>query len=179
MTASPCMIQGSVITISWTTLPSNVIPCESCLQPECLVNGRVGHYDKELLGDYQSMTDNGMPIGGIEEYWETPQTLNEPWGYCTRKGSRLFLHVFDWPENGQLSLNGLNNKIEKAYSLLDPEEALTVDRDEAGPQRRLCARKYRLIFRFSSRTSLLSPIGSGFCRFVQCWATSLLVNELV
>ncbi|HEC61646.1 MAG TPA: alpha-L-fucosidase [bacterium] len=179
------------------------------LQPECLVNGRVGHYDKELLGDYQSMTDNGMPIGGIEEYWETPQTLNEtwgysqfdknwktpdevirrmvtivskggnyllnvgptgqgiipdpsvkilnvvgdwmqknsesiygtspspfpyelPWGYCTRKGSRLFLHVFVWPENGQLSLNGLNNKIEKAYSLLDPEEALTVDRDEAG-----------------------------------------------
>jgi alpha-L-fucosidase len=179
------------------------------LQPECLANGRVGHYDKELLGDYQSMTDNGMPIGGIEEYWETPQTLNEtwgyskfdknwktpdevirrlvtivskggnyllnvgptgqgiipdssvkilnvvgdwmqknsesiygtssspfpyelPWGYCTRKGSRLFLHVFDWPENGQLSLNGLNNKIGKAYSLLDPEEALTVDRDEAG-----------------------------------------------
>lgn len=179
------------------------------LQPECLVNGRVGHYDKELLGDYQSMTDNGMPIGGIEEYWETPQTLNEtwgyskfdqnwktpdevirrlvtivskggnyllnvgptglgiipnpsikilntvgdwmqknsesiygtsaspfpyelPWGYCTRKGSRLFLHVFDWPKNGHLSLNGLNNKTEKAYSLLDPEETLTVDRDEAG-----------------------------------------------
>jgi alpha-L-fucosidase len=179
------------------------------LQPECLVNGRVGHYDKELLGDYQSMTDNGMPIGGIEEYWETPQTLNEtwgysqfdknwktsdevirrlvtivskggnyllnvgptgqgiipdpsvkilngvgdwmhknsesiygtspspfpyelPWGYCTRKGSRLFLHVFDWPENGQLSLNGLNNKIVKANSLLNPKEALPVDRDEAG-----------------------------------------------
>jgi alpha-L-fucosidase len=179
------------------------------LQPECLVNGRVGHYDKELLGDYQSMTDNGMPIGGIEEYWETPQTLNEtwgysqfdqnwktpdevirrlvtivskggnyllnvgptgqgiipdpsvkilnvvgdwmqknsesiygtspspfpyelPWGYCTRKGSRLFLHVFDWPEKGQLSLNGLNNKIEKANSLLNPKEALPVDRDEAG-----------------------------------------------
>ena len=27
------------------------------------------------------MNDNGMPIGGIEEYWETPQTLNETWGY--------------------------------------------------------------------------------------------------
>jgi alpha-L-fucosidase len=179
------------------------------LQPGCLVNGRVGHYDKELLGDYQSMTDNGMPIGGIEEYWETPQTLNEtwgysrfdqnwktpdevirrlvsivskggnyllnvgptgegiipapsvkilivvgdwmqknsesiygtspspfpyelPWGYCTRKGSRLFLHVFDWPGNGKLSLKGLNNTVEKAYSLLDPDEAFAVDRDEAG-----------------------------------------------
>lgn len=51
------------------------------LQPNCLVNGRVGHYDKELLGDYQSLTDNGMPLGGIEEYWETPQTLNDTWGY--------------------------------------------------------------------------------------------------
>jgi len=51
------------------------------IQPKCLVNGRVGHYDKELLGDYQSLTDNGMPVGGIEEYWETPQTLNDTWGY--------------------------------------------------------------------------------------------------
>ena len=51
------------------------------LQPACLVNGRVGHYYKELLGDYQCLNDNGMPIGGIEEYWETPQTLNETWGY--------------------------------------------------------------------------------------------------
>jgi len=50
-------------------------------QPHCLVNGRVGHYEQELLGDYQNMNDNGMPIGGIEEYWETPQTLNETWGY--------------------------------------------------------------------------------------------------
>lgn len=179
------------------------------LQPECLVNGRVGHYDKELLGDYQSMTDNGMPIGGIEEYWETPQTLNDtwgysrfdknwkspgevirrmvaviskggnyllnvgptgsgiipnesvkilnaigdwmhknsesiygttpspfpqdlPWGYCTRKGRRFFLHVFDWPDNGRLNLMGLNNQIEKAWALLDPEKALPVNRDEAG-----------------------------------------------
>ncbi len=51
------------------------------LQPTCLINGRVGNYDKELLGDYQSMSDNGMPIGGIEEYWEAPQTMNTTWGY--------------------------------------------------------------------------------------------------
>lgn len=51
------------------------------LQPACLVNGRVGNYETELIGDYQNMNDNGMPIGGIEEYWETPQTLNETWGY--------------------------------------------------------------------------------------------------
>jgi alpha-L-fucosidase len=27
------------------------------------------------------MNDNGMPTGGLQEYWETPQTLNTTWGY--------------------------------------------------------------------------------------------------
>jgi alpha-L-fucosidase len=51
------------------------------LQPRCLINGRVGGYGEELLGDYQDLNDNGMPTGGLEEYWETPQTLNTTWGY--------------------------------------------------------------------------------------------------
>ena len=51
------------------------------LQPQCLINGRVGNYGQDLLGDYQNMNDNGMPSGGLEEYWETPQTLNHTWGY--------------------------------------------------------------------------------------------------
>ena len=51
------------------------------LQPATLINGRVGHYNQEFIGDYQSTNDNGMPPGGLEEYWETPQTLNETWGY--------------------------------------------------------------------------------------------------
>jgi len=51
------------------------------IQPAALINGRVGHYYQEFIGDYQSTNDNGMPPGGLEEYWETPQTLNETWGY--------------------------------------------------------------------------------------------------
>ncbi|HEY3440748.1 MAG TPA: alpha-L-fucosidase [Paludibaculum sp.] len=51
------------------------------LQPKCLINGRIGNYGHELLGDYQNMNDNGMPTGGLDEYWETPQTLNGTWGY--------------------------------------------------------------------------------------------------
>ena len=169
-------------------------------QPHCLVNGRVGNYNQELLGDYQNMSDNGMPIGGIEEYWETPQTLNEtwgygkydhewkqpqevirrlveitsrggnyllnigpdgegvvpepsvqilhrvgrwvrangasiygttaspfhelPWGYCTVRGHRLYLHVFDWPTDGQLRLTGLRTVARAAYLLADPANQL-------------------------------------------------------
>ena len=51
------------------------------LQPQCIINGRIGNYGKELLGDYQNLSDNGMPPGGIEEYWETPQTHNHTWGF--------------------------------------------------------------------------------------------------
>jgi len=51
------------------------------LQPRCLINGRVGSYGLDLMGDYQDMNDNGMPAGGLQEYWETPQTLNTTWGY--------------------------------------------------------------------------------------------------
>ena len=51
------------------------------LQPQCLINGRIGGYGQELMGDYQDMGDNGMPSGGLEEDWETPQTLNTTWGF--------------------------------------------------------------------------------------------------
>jgi alpha-L-fucosidase len=51
------------------------------LQPRCLISGRVGSYGQELMGDFQDMGDNGMPVGGLEEYWETPQTLNTTWGF--------------------------------------------------------------------------------------------------
>jgi alpha-L-fucosidase len=51
------------------------------LQPQCLINGRIGSYKQELMGDYQDMGDNGMPDGGLDEDWETPQTLNTTWGY--------------------------------------------------------------------------------------------------
>jgi alpha-L-fucosidase len=175
------------------------------LQPECLVNGRVGGYEQELVGDYQDLDDNGMPIGGIQEYWETPQTLNEtwgysrfdtqwksphevirrlveivsrggnyllnvgptaegvipqasieiltrvgewvgrngesiygstagtfadlPWGYCTVKEETLYLHVFDWPEDGRLAVRGLHNRVLDAHPLADVERKLPVTRE--------------------------------------------------
>ncbi len=63
------------------------------LQPACLVNSRVGSIFNSLesTGDYQSGNDKGMPMyndpnksfpaGGLGDYWEAPQTLNETWGF--------------------------------------------------------------------------------------------------
>lgn len=175
------------------------------LQPQCLINGRVGNYGHELLGDYQNMGDNGMPAGGLEEDWETPQTLNTTWGYsrfdqewkppamvirrlveiaskggnyllnigptgdgtippptvatlqavgnwmrmnsesiygtsacpagqfpwgrCTVKEQKVYLHVFDWPGDGVLRFSGLTNQVRGAYLLTAPQKKLAASRE--------------------------------------------------
>ena len=176
------------------------------LQPQCLINGRVGNYGHELLGDYQNMNDNGMPTGGLDEYWETPQTLNGTWGYskydqewktpanviqrlveivskggnyllnigpmaegtvpapsvavleqvgawmrkngesiygtgacpvgqfpwgrCTVKGERVYLHAFQRPADGLLRVSGLRNEAHAAYLLQSPGRKLEVLRQD-------------------------------------------------
>jgi alpha-L-fucosidase len=44
-----------------------------------------------------------------------------PWGRCTIKSTAgattLYLHVFNWPNNGALLVPGLKNKVEKSYLL--------------------------------------------------------------
>lgn len=53
----------------------------------------------------------------------SPFSRRLPWGRCTTKttgaGATLYLHVFDWPANGQLLVPGLKNKIQNAYLLAD------------------------------------------------------------
>jgi alpha-L-fucosidase len=53
------------------------------------------------------------------------------WGRCTRKGQKLYLHLFDYPTDGQLRVP-LGNKISRAYLLANPTKALTV---QPGKQR--------------------------------------------
>ena len=50
-------------------------------QPKALVNSRVGHYFMENVGDFQEMPDKGIPAAVIDDYFQTPQTLNHTWGY--------------------------------------------------------------------------------------------------
>ncbi|MDX2431006.1 MAG: hypothetical protein QNK35_08735, partial [Bacteroides sp.] len=69
------------------------------------------------------MKENNESIYGTSA---SPFPYELPWGYCTAKDEKLYLHVFNWPENGFIELNGLNNKIEKAYLMAEPEVGLIV-----------------------------------------------------
>jgi len=46
------------------------------LQPDCLLNGRLGG-----KGDYRSTGDNRIPDRVVPGVWEVPATINDTWGY--------------------------------------------------------------------------------------------------
>jgi alpha-L-fucosidase len=46
-------------------------------------------------------------------------------GRATRKGQTIYLHVFDWPQNGVLRVP-LNNKVTHAHLLANPKQKLSV-----------------------------------------------------
>ncbi|HEX8427495.1 alpha-L-fucosidase [Hymenobacter sp.] len=65
-------------------------------------------------------------------YGTTPSPFSYlSWGRCTRKGQQLFLHVFDYPANGELRVP-MSNKISRAYLLASPAKNLLVQ-----PQKQL------------------------------------------
>lgn len=73
------------VGIMWFDTPY-VMPVQLCeelraytksLQPDCLVNGRIGY----KLGDYRQMSDYEIPVLSFPGDWETPMTLNDTWGY--------------------------------------------------------------------------------------------------
>lgn len=58
-----------------------------------------------------------------------------PWGRCTKKtfinGATLYLHVFDWPQDGKLHLPGLENEVQQAF-LLANFRKLKTSKDDTG-----------------------------------------------
>lgn len=67
------------------------------------------------VGDWLKM--NGEAIYGAERT-DLPV---QHWGVATRKGDLLYLHVFDWPADGQLIVGGLQSEVERAWLIADPE----------------------------------------------------------
>jgi alpha-L-fucosidase len=56
----------------------------------------------------------GQWVGAHEEaiHGAEPSPLGPlAWGECTRRGSRLFLHVCQWPDNGRLVVPGLRSPV--------------------------------------------------------------------
>ena len=65
-----------------------------------------------------------MEINGESIYKTSASPFTKlDWGRCTQKNingnTRLYLHVFDWPDNGQLIVPGIYNKPLQSYLLSD------------------------------------------------------------
>lgn len=71
-----------------------------------------------------------MKVNGESIYGTTaspPGSL--PWGRCTAKPGKLYLHVFDWPTDGKLNVPNLKGKVKEAYLLSDVKHPeLLIDR---------------------------------------------------
>jgi len=166
------------------------------LQPQCLINSRLGDWKKYIWGDYRSMDDDEVADKLLPYGWENPGTINRtygysevsqrwrshtdiirmladiaskggnyllnigpkpdgtipprtvrilqevgkwmdkygesiygttgsrigrfPWGRCTTKPGKYYLHVFDWPSGDEIALPKIDVSIKKAYLLADP-----------------------------------------------------------
>jgi alpha-L-fucosidase len=78
----------------------------------------------KILGEVGSwMKVNGEAIYGTTA---SPLTRQPRWGRVTQKGNKLYLHVFDWPQDGRLLVPGLKNEIASARLLADGPGKLPV-----------------------------------------------------
>jgi len=53
-----------------------------------------------------------------------------PWGRCTAKPGKLYLHVFEWPTDGRLEVSGVEGNVRKAYLLAKKRAKLAVSRQD-------------------------------------------------
>ena len=70
-----------------------------------------------------------MKVNGEAIYGTTASPFPYlPWGKATLKGQKLYLHVINWPANGELKIP-LRNKVTKAYTLVNPANSLALSQD--------------------------------------------------
>jgi alpha-L-fucosidase len=61
-----------------------------------------------------------MKVNSESIYGTSASPFEMPaWGRYTKKQDTLYAHVFDWPADGQLAVEGLKNKVKIAYLLAD------------------------------------------------------------
>ncbi len=86
-----------------------------------------GLFPQESLDRLKTMGEwlrkNGDSIYGTT----ASQFENLEWGRSTTKGNTLYLHVFDWPEEGKLLVPGLVSQAQRIYPLAEPQAELNCD----------------------------------------------------
>ncbi len=93
-----------------------------------------GTFPQESIDRLAAMGD-WMKINGESIYGTSASPFAQlVWGRCTQKSmkndTRLYLHVFDWPQNAKLILPGIFNETLGAFLLAAPDEKLTVTQSE-------------------------------------------------
>ncbi len=88
-------------------------------------SGKIDRADVDILkGIGKWWVVNGESIRGTTR---TPLAV-QAWGESTRKGNRLYLHVFQWPSNGKLVVGGLKTDASNAYLLSNKTQVLPIKR---------------------------------------------------
>jgi alpha-L-fucosidase len=70
---------------------------------------------------------NWMKVNGESIYGTTagPFKTQLPWGRATAKPGKIYLHVFQWPADGKITVPGYTGTVTRAYLLSDPKQGLT------------------------------------------------------
>jgi alpha-L-fucosidase len=82
-----------------------------------------------ILGEVgQWMKVNGKSIYGTTA---NPLDATPAWGRITQKGSKLYLHVFDWPTDGKITVTGISAKARRASLLAGKRQKLAIQQSNA------------------------------------------------
>ncbi len=77
------------------------------------------------IGDW--LRDHGDAIRGCKK----SPFRNTPWGRATTKGGTVYLHVYEWPKDGDLVVRGMESPVLRASLLRDPATRLLAGADAA------------------------------------------------
>jgi alpha-L-fucosidase len=90
-------------------------------------DGVIPEEAQERLSEIGKWMDvNGDAIYGTKG---SPFAKSPQWGRITRKGSKLYLHVYEW--QASISLLGLNNKVKRCYLLSDSNCMVSYKQNQA------------------------------------------------